>query len=153
MKNIVLANWKAAAGGFFHHPELEKEIPDALRRNVSKEFKNYSKYDSVLKETESDVLVSFSNKILAYEIEQQCPLWNATVSGACGVDKSSEAANPIALATSAVARKRNATMSAVAYRISAILIHSGVKFVDVKRLNHLSVCMSPDQTVLLQKKI
>ena len=35
-------------------------------------------------------------------------------------------------------------MSAVAYRISAILFHSGIKYDDIKRLHNLLICMSPD---------
>ena len=92
----------------------------------------------------------FPTKSFACEVEQQRPL--ATLSGACGVDKSSEVANPIVFVTSAVARKRNATTSAVEYRVSAILMHSGVEFVDFKRLNRLSVCMLPDQTMFLQQQ-
>ena len=68
VRNIVLVNWQAAA----HHPELQKETPVCLRRNVSKEFNNYSEYNSVLTETKLDVFFSFSNKTLTFEVEQQC---------------------------------------------------------------------------------
>ena len=44
-------------------------------------------------------------------------------------------------------------MSALAFRISTILFHSGVKRVDINRLNKLCVCMSPDRIVNWQKKM
>ena len=42
-------------------------------------------------------------------------------------------------------------MSAVAYRISRILFHSGVSFKDFGRLNHLGVCMSHKSMIALQQ--
>lgn len=44
-------------------------------------------------------------------------------------------------------------MSAVAFRISNLLIHSGAKFQDVKRLSILGVCMTPKSTVRLQERM
>ena len=59
----------------------------------------------------------------------------------------------MALITSVAARGRNETMSAVAYRISAVLFHSGVKHEDLRILNKLGVCMSPDMIVQFQRKM
>lgn len=42
-------------------------------------------------------------------------------------------------------------MSAVGYRISTILFHSGVSFKDFGRLNHLGVCMSHKSMIALQQ--
>ena len=58
--------------------------------------------------------------------------------------------NAIALSTAIVARCRNNKLSAVAHRISAILIHSGAKSSDFTRLNRLGICMSHDQTIKKQ---
>jgi hypothetical protein len=44
-------------------------------------------------------------------------------------------------------------MSAVAYRISNLLVHSGAKFQDIKRLCNLGVCMSPNSIVRMQKSM
>ena len=44
-------------------------------------------------------------------------------------------------------------MSALAYRISAILFHSGVNYEDIVRLNRLGVCMSPSRMVNLQRQM
>jgi len=57
----------------------------------------------------------------------------------------------VALMTSIAARARKPTMSAVAYRISAVLFHSGVKHEDLRMLNKLGVCMSPDMIVEFQR--
>jgi len=61
--------------------------------------------------------------------------------------------NSMALSTSVAARGRNNTMLAVAYRISAILFHNGVKHKDLRMLNKLGVCMSPDVIVEFQRKM
>ena len=58
--------------------------------------------------------------------------------------------NVIALSSAIVARCRNNKLSAVAHRISAILIHSGAKSSDFSRLNRLGICMSHDQTIKKQ---
>ena len=44
-------------------------------------------------------------------------------------------------------------MSALAYRISAVLFHAGVGFDDIKRVNRMGVCMSPYSLVNLQRKM
>ena len=61
--------------------------------------------------------------------------------------------NEIALATAIVARARNPKMSAVAYRISNLLIHSGATFQDITRLNKLGVCMCPKSTIEIQRSM
>ena len=48
---------------------------------------------------------------------------------------------------------RNAKLSALAYRISMLLLHGGLSYFDIKRLNHLGVCMSPDSSIELQRKM
>ena len=57
------------------------------------------------------------------------------------------------LATAALARLRNPTLSAFAYRISTILFHSGTKYNDILRLSRLGICMSPESTVHFQKQL
>ena len=52
-----------------------------------------------------------------------------------------------------LARCRNATLSAVAYRISTILFHGGLQYRDMMRLNRLGVCMSPDSIVNFQRQL
>ena len=44
-------------------------------------------------------------------------------------------------------------MSAVAYRISNLLIHSGATFQDITRLNKLGVCMCPKSTIEIQRSM
>ncbi|CAB3990217.1 Hypothetical predicted protein, partial [Paramuricea clavata] len=63
------------------------------------------------------------------------------------------ALNAMALATSALARSRNAKLSAYACRISLILFKSGASYYDRVRLNRLGICMSPESVVNLQKKM
>ena len=51
------------------------------------------------------------------------------------------------------ARARNSTMSALAYRISALLSHSGVGYDDMRRLNRMGISMSPDMIINLQRQM
>jgi hypothetical protein len=44
-------------------------------------------------------------------------------------------------------------MSALAYRISIILFHSGVSHQDLIRLNRLGVCMTPDMIIKIQYEL
>lgn len=44
-------------------------------------------------------------------------------------------------------------MSAVAYRVSTVLFHSGASYRDLTRLNHLGVCMSPQMATNLLEKM
>ena len=96
-----------------------------------------------------DELASFSNKIFMKEVRIFCPLWFDCVRGASGLSQNAfkecgPEINSLALATATLARIRNAKASAVHYRISTIMFHSGVKHDDLRRLNHLGVCISPD---------
>ena len=63
------------------------------------------------------------------------------------------AVNAIALAVSTLICCRNPTMSAAAYRISTVLFHSGVSYMDFTGLHHLGICMSHDMVVALQQKM
>ena len=154
IKNIVLGNFKTVVNGVFKHPELRSEIPSALNRNVSEEFKQYvCKSDSALKGTSPDQLSAFSNKFVIEESKACCPLWHACLTGACNSTDKDRKYSSLALATSVVARARNPTMSATAYRISAILNHGGLSYDDLRRLNRLGICMSPDRGVDLQRKM
>ena len=150
IKNIALKNRKAAANGFFAHTSLKEELPAALRRAVSSEFVEYSRSDSILKGTKPDELAGFSSKHLVEEIRIFCPLWNASVYGACG---SRPTINVIALCCSVAARSRNSTMSALAYRVSAVLSHAGVGYDDMRRLNRMGISMSPDRMINLQRQM
>ena len=159
MVNLCRKKWKTVANLTFEHPNIREELPDPLRRTVSKEFQEYcnNATDSVLKKSRPDDLAAFSNKVLVHEADVWCPFWMNCVRGACNVRDSSQLdvkkINAMALITSVAARGRNETMSAVAYRISAVLFHSGVKHEDLRILNKLGVCMSPDMIVQFQRKM
>ena len=90
----------------------------------------------MLKKSSPEDLAAFSNKILVHEAEVWCPVWMACLKGACNVQESSDedikATNSLALSKVVAARCRNPTMSAVSYRISTILFHSGVKWDDLQ---------------------
>ena len=157
--NLCRKNWKTVANSFFQQPNVREELAEPLRKVVSAEFKEYcsTSTDSVLKKCSPEDLASFSNKVLVHEAEVWCLLWMACLKGACDVqDFSSEdikATNSLALSTAVAARCRNQTMSAVSYRISTVLFHSGVKHEDLKLLNKLCVCMSPQSIINLQTKM
>ena len=157
--NLCRKKLKTIANLTFEHPIIPEELPDPLRRTVSKEFQEYcnNATDSVLKKSRPDDLAAFSNKVLVHEADVWCPFWMNCVRGACNVRDSSQLdvkkINAMALITSVAARGRNETMSAVAYRISAVLFHSGVKHEDLRILNKLGVCMSPDMIVQFQRKM
>ena len=83
------------------------------------------------------------------EVRIFCALWFDCVRGASGLSQNAfkecgPEINSLTLATATLVRLRNAKASAVHYRISTIMFHSGVKHDDLTRLNHLGVCMSPD---------
>ena len=158
--NFCLSNWQTAANAFIKHRELSSELIKVVKREASAEFARYSQFDSCLKVTSPDQLAKFSNRTLLHEVSFQCPIYSAVVQGACNMDKTGEgthgeetAINAIALATSALARARNPQMSAVAYRVSIILSHSGVSYRDITRLNHLGVCMSHKRIIDLHCKM
>ena len=161
IKNLALKNWKPAANQVFKHPELKSFILEAAERAVSEEFDNLRKSDTVLKGRKVDEVIAFSTNILVHETSLMCPFWYACLRGAGGKKsfnspnpfKSALSTNTMTLATAALARLRNPTLSAFAYRISTILFHSGSKYNDILRLSRLGICMSPESTVHFQKQL
>jgi hypothetical protein len=157
IRNLVVGGWTAVANAIFDHPdeEFQQQLRLAVKRTVNKEFQAYSKTDSVLKATCADDLTAFSNKLVVHEAKVYCPLWHATLMGAVGVKDNGNVTciNQLALATAILARTRNSAMSAVAYRISSLLVHSGATHQDIIRLNKLGVCMCPKSTVEMQRKM
>ena len=91
-----------------------------------------------------------------HKIEVCCPLWHACLTGAANVHlpgaKFDDAVNSLALASSVIARLRNPRMSALAKRVSSVLVHSGAKADDSMHLNSLGICMSHDQVICDQVK-
>ena len=137
--NICLSHWQTVVNAVFRHHELSPELLKALQQETRKEFAYYSKFDSCLKFNSPDQLATFSNRTLWHEVLLQCPIYAAVVNGACDMEQlehltntaKETAINAVALATSALARIKNPQMSAVAYRISTILSHSGVSYRDI----------------------
>jgi hypothetical protein len=162
IKNLCSSEWKTVINSVFRHQFLRQELINTLESEVSKEIKAYSKLDSCLKVTEPDQLAAFSNSTLCHEVQIYCPYFNVVVRAACGLNLGcltgkehvkERAINAVALATSALVRCQNSTMSALAYRMSLILFHSGISHQDCLRLNHLGVCMSPAMTITLHNKM
>ena len=157
--NIARNKWTIVANLMFKHPKLEKELDKPLEKAISNEFKELcsDSSKSVLSKKSPEDVAKFKSKAVFDEISAKCPLWTAAIKGASGVRNISSASkkkiNAIALSSAIAARTRNHKMSAMAYRISTILFHSGVKSEDVTRLSRLGVCMSPDQVVDFQKKM
>ena len=113
------------ANTVFRHPEVKSKLLEPLRHAVDAEFKEY------WKDTSKSILLAKSPKEIA---EFTNSYWEAAVKGASGVENlsSSESGskiNALALCSAAVARARNQKMSALAYRLSTILFHSGAKSV------------------------
>ena len=159
IRNLLVGGWTAVANAVFDHSNetFQQELRLALQRKVNKEFQSYCKINTVLQATTPDELVAFSNKLVVTETKDYCPLWNASITGAVGVKNSENPTtmpiNEIALATAVVARARNPKMSAVANRISNLLIHSGATFQDITRLNKLGVCMCPKSTIEIHRSM
>ena len=156
--NLVQGKWKTAANFVFKHAHLRSELADPLTKVVGEEFKEYcsDSFDSILKRKDPVDLAAFSNKLLVHEVELQCPFWMSCLQGACNVPSSNidfKTINAMALSTSIAARCRNHKMSAVAYRVSAVLFHSGTRFNDLERLHKLGICMSPDSIVGMEKRM
>lgn len=158
LRAIALKKWKSVANIVFRHDNITEHIPDALRRKIKQEFRSLSS-DCLLKGISPKEITTFSNENFLEELRVKSPLWYSVVNGACGMlcnpaeAKRKRACNVIAVATSLLARFRNPKLSAVAYRVSMILLHGGLSYVDIKRLNHLGICMSPDSIVELQRKM
>ena len=156
LRSVARKQWKAAANVVFNHDGIKAHIPDVVRRQVSSEFRLLSS-ESILKGTSPEELAAFSNKVFLHEVDVQCPLWYASMNGACGItprqstERRNRAINVMALSTSVLARHRNPSLSAIAHRVSMLLFHSGVSYYDTIRLNHLGICMSPGRMVHLQK--
>ena len=164
--NIVKKKWQTVANTIFKHPQIKQGLLKPLQKATEKEFTEYCKLkNSVLLAKSPKEIAEFSNEKLLVEMNDACPYWSASIKGASGVEfssgnvatsfSSSTAAkiNAVALANAAVARARNQKMSALAYRMSTILFHSGAKREDIDRLNKLGVCMSPDSTVDFQQQM
>ena len=157
--NIVRKNWLAAANISFKHHEIRRELIGPLRKTVRDEFHSYcgNSSESVLQAKSPVDVASFSNKVLVHEVELACPFWYACLDGACKATQSRERntkiTNSMALISATAARCRNQKMSALAYRISSIIFHSGVKHRDIVRLQKLCLCMSPNSIIEFQKQM
>ena len=151
VKNICNKNWKPVVNALFVHTELKDELLHCLSKNMAREMTGYIHSDSMLKYSAPSELAAFSNRKLVHEIEVYCPLWHACLTGAANVHlpgaKFDAAVNSLALASSVIARLRNPRMSALAKRVSTVLVHSGAKADDFMRLNRLGICMSHDQVI------
>ena len=158
VKNFAISNFKAAVHLIFKCKELKPFIEEALKSAISSELKEYCQSDnSLLKHTSPAELAAFSNKLVCHEVSVMCPLWNAALRAAAGCHrskaKSDKAVNVLALCSASVAKFRHQRMSALAYRISVILLHSGAKSQDFTRLNRLGISMSHKSTIAKQKEM
>ena len=72
--NLCRKTLKTVANLTFEHPNIWEELPDPLRRTVSKEFQEYCNNvtDSVLKKSRADDLATFLNKVLVHEVDVWC---------------------------------------------------------------------------------
>jgi len=105
-----------------------------------------------------DEITGFSNTVFLEELRIFCPVVYYLVLGASGIQESDvkikgTAANCVALASAIMCRLCNPKASALHYRISTVLFHSGAKHEDLIRLNHLGVFMSPKQMVRAQSEM
>ena len=142
LKYITRKEWKAVPTIIFKMKEFEFHniLPWAVQSAINREFDLYCKSPNSLKRTSPEELKNLSNTVLANKVMTQCPIWFACARGACGkVSKPCDfkISNAIDQSTAIVARCRKNKLSAVAHRISAILIHSGAKSFDFTRLNRL----------------
>ena len=158
VKNFAISNFKAAVHLIFKCKELRPFIEEALKSAISSELKEYCQSDnSLLKHTSPAELAAFSNKLVCHEVSVMCPLWNAALRAAAGCHrskaKSDKAVNVLALCSASVAKFRHQRMSALAYRISVILLHSGAKSQDFTRLNRLGISVSHKSTIAKQKEM
>ena len=156
--NIFRKKWQTVANTVFRHPEVKSKLLEPLRHAVDAEFKEYCKdtRKSILLAKSPKEIAEFTNEKFLEEVHLSCPCWEAAVKGASGVVSFSESGseiNALALSSAAVARARNQKMSALAYRMSTILFHSGAKSVDIDRMSKLGVSMSAESTVEFQRKM
>ena len=158
IRNIATKHWSAAVNIVFKHDEMSCHLPDSIRRRVNSEFEKFGQ-NTILAGTSLAELTAFNNNLLLQEVKVFCPFWFSAINGVCGhtlrqsKERQSSAVNVMALSTSVLARQRNPKLSALAYKISVLLFHSGVKYQDIQRLNRLGVCMSPKRIVDLQKRM
>ena len=133
IKNVALNNLQVVANIVFKHPQLRPEILKSLWRSLNTEFKEYSSADSMLKGRSTEDLIAFSSVSFVRELIERCPFWSSCVSGASGVDLKEIdeiqdfAVNSMALPSSVTARVRNNTMSALAYRVSCVILECLIK--------------------------
>ena len=84
-----------------------------------------------------------------------CPFWDTALGAAAAClrskVKSNKAVNVLALCSASVVKFRHQRMSALAYRISVILLCSSTKSQHFTSLNHLGICMSHQSTIIKQK--
>ena len=90
-------------------------------------------------------MVSFLDKLFARRMLQPC--WEITK------NKVQEKINYMATTTAIAARCRNPKMSAVSYRLSTILFHSGTKYDDLVQLSRFGICMHPQSIVSFEEKL
>ena len=158
IKNIAQRKWQQVVNMLFKVEEARCHLQDAIRKAVNQEFKWFCSSNSTLAMKSPEQLVKFTNKSLLDETSQKCPIYYSCVLGTVGlIGKKKEmdwkTVNATAAATAVLAKKRNAQMSAFAYRISSILLHSGAKTTDFTRLNRLGICMSHKETVKKQTEM
>ena len=158
VRQVCDKNWHAAANSIAKHSELFPEVLKAVNKNASNEMSEYLKSESMLLSNKPDEITGFSNTIFLEELRIFCPVVYHFVLSACGIQESDvkvkgTAANGVALATAVMCRLRNPKASALHYRISTVLFHSGAKHDDLVRLNRLGVSMSPKQIVRAQSEM
>ena len=158
VRQVCDKNWHAAANSITKHSELFPEVLKAVNKNASHEMSEYLKSESMLLSNKPDEITGFSNTIFLEELRIFCPVVYHFVLCACGIQESDvkvkgTAANGVALATAVMCRLRNPKASALHYRISTVLFHSGAKHDDLVRLNRLGVSMSPKQMVRAQSEM
>ena len=156
VKYVTRKDWKAVINILFKMKEVKAVLPGAFQAIVSQEVKEYCNSMKVLKKTSPEELEKLSNVSIVEELENHCPLWSASARAVCGKlskPRDSKITNAIALSSAILARCRNRKMSAVAHRISAVLVHSGAKSSDFTRLNRLGLCMSHDETIKKQLRL
>ena len=122
---------------------------------MSKELKEYLNKESILLLRDPDEVGGFSSTIFLCELRVFCPTFYTFMLSAAGIDKedalmAGSSANSIALVATTICREVNVLASALHYRISAVLFHSGVKNANLVRLNHLGVSMSPNAMLQAQ---
>lgn len=157
IKNLALKRWDHVCKAVWTHPALRSLMLKSVWTVINHELSTYcSSPDCIFKQKATKEIISFSTKAAVDEICSKCPTWFHCIKGACGIKCDEDvsgffAVNSIALATSVAARVRNKYLSALTYRISSILFHSGAKNQDIIRLNRLGVCMSPESILNLQR--